>query len=486
MSNSYFDQFSFCVAFQDCCNMTGFKYMITFVICLINIIAAAMNITNFSNASGTYLQPPNSTNTSNLSILLTSIISNSTEVINLTQIIKPTVNNTGDGVALATSILNIVGSKFDDLWTLGVGLHLLSLFLCLCMTTYTARYLSINPLRSNDGDNNFVILSYTMCASYLFVILILMFFAIDDYSTNYGNIIVDAYSRGLIMYSLSFIIIWYRTVIFKPLLPNICYTFNCCNRRPNINGYQNLNTAKKQKCHKCCGNCCNIFCAQCCNQSLFYSIEPDVDRIGRLERYGVIINFFTKYGFYEDLEDIRKHKIWTSISLLIMFIFSTMLMNFSFAMYYNDKIYHDILVTMSVSSFTFCSILQLIIFVCNNKILNLLDDFDTTASSNVSRKSVFYLWTFSIVVWFIGSFILFMVYFPYQTWQIDPKYPTTTYMRNIFYLVQGGIAIIGLSGILVYVVIFLLKWCCIRWCCKRPKSIVSSITKRSRKQEFIL
>jgi len=405
--DNFWDKYSCCITIQNCWNMTGFKYIITFLIFMTNFIAAAMNITDFSNANGFTL-------------------SNSTSI---------------------PAILNITNSKFNNLYSLGIILHCSSLLATIILTSYTGRYLSINPERRHISDTNYIILGYGLAASYIFFILILMFLTFDDYSADYGNKIVDAYSQGLIIYSLSFFLLCYKLLVFKPLIPNCCYTLNYNSR--------------------------------------MYRVAPDIDRINRLYTYGTVISFLTKYGFYEDTEDIQKYRIWSSISLLIMFIFSICLMNASFAIYYNDIVYRIVLMSTSVAMSFFILVLQTTIFIANNRITNLLQDRNTGNNHNISRLLVFYSWIVVMTVWFICSTILFLLYFPYNNWAIDIKYPQGTQIRNYFYMIQGGIGMLGLVMEIIIGFIVLIISCCRNYYRRRyPRSITRSITRSTNRETY--
>ncbi len=80
------------------------------------------------------------------------------------------------------------------------------------------------------------------------------------------------------------------------------------------------------------------------------------------------------------------------------------------------------------------------------------------------NSDAFTCWYIPLSIWALVSFILFFIYLPYNgNWQTDTTNPMQSAVRNMFFVVQGSLAI---GYILVWLIIFLIC------CCKSTKEVV--------------
>jgi len=326
----------------------------------------------------------------------------------------------------------------------GYCLHFISLGLAFLMTTYLGRYYSglqndrngefvdDKHLRSDyyygDSGNgccgkyayNFMIL---YCLVFIYGVFLIALFGCIASSVSWPNsmanlnpVLVNGLSEGIIIYFVSLMALWYSIVVFKPLIPNLCYIV----RTDSANLM--LPMDEKRTNEKNSSNCC--------------------------------ISLFTRYGFYEDNADSQKYGIWSSVSLMIAFCISVPVMNCGFAVYYNSKVYHDVIISLGVAFTIIPLVLGGIIMIYANQ-----------RGDDVSCQ--FWSWTTIVLIWLVASFVTVWFYLPYGgNWPTDSAFVATTMTRNIFFIVQAVPACIGIIIGVVYLLFLFGQF--LGWlCCKR-------------------
>jgi hypothetical protein len=236
--------------------------------------------------------------------------------------------------------------------------------------------------------------------------------------------VIDALSNGIVMYFISSMILWYSIVVFKPLIPNFCYSLGI----------------RSDGCY----------------------LPNEEARDQAITKHGRFVYTILKYCFYELSEDCNKVGIVSSISLLICFCMSVVVMNVGFAVYYNDVNLHNWIVALGII-FTFVPmLLQGLIFIASHRGKATLDN-DTTDGAFCMAM----WWLGTVAVWFLVGIILLFVYMPYNGWSVDSSYPTTSQARNIFFIVQGVPGLLCIAGVAVFGLYLLIKCVsptsCIQW-----------------------
>lgn len=140
-------------------------------------------------------------------------------------------------------------------------------------------------------------------------------------------------------------------------------------------------------------------------------------------------------GFYDDSGDDYVG-FDATFSLVMSYIFSFVIMNIAFGIYYVDIVYHVILCAMGII-FTFISVLAQIIFFCTK--------------NNAERGDVIYPWFGFLLLSGTSSICTFFyVIFGFTP---DPKYPQASREKQIFFIVQGSIVLLIMGLILLYCLI---------------------------------
>jgi hypothetical protein len=308
--------------------------------------------------------------------------------------------------ATPTDIFNWSIAEYQHYNNIGLWLHFVSLGLTMLFTSYPFRYWSgfhDTDKWTNDSTYNST-MAYIMVPVYWFCILLVYFPVIADHGKSDISLI-NRCSEGIILYSISSIILWYWVVIFKPVIPNLCYATKV--DLPSV------------------------------------YLPYDGTRQTNYEKYGCFVNFFANVGFYEQETDLIKYSIWSSFNLLIIFCFSVILMNCSFAVYYNDLTLHKWMLAISITTMVFSMIIQALIFIAFYKGRNELNQTD-------DRKFMSFWRIVFIIAWQVVSIILFFVYLPYGGWKIDDSFKDTSMMRNIFFIIQAVPGFVALGvGIII-------------------------------------
>lgn len=347
------------------------------------------------------------------------------------------------GCIINTSVYSnpsLIGSQTE---TVGFYLHITSFVLALILSSYLGRYISgLQNASDKDFEKRFgpdtcgphyyyCVLGYFLGALYAFFTLV-HFAAIAGQNDHGFNVtIINQYSKGIVMYYISFVIIWFHITVFKSFIPNFCNSLN-------IDSY---------KCY----------------------LELDDKMILENEKYSWFVRYFTNYGFYERNKDKYNYGIWTSFSLLIFFCISVSIMNFSYAVYYNDIFYHNFMIIFSTIMTSLAIIIQCLIFMASYKRYGLPDN------SNALWSNAAWPWIICISIWILCGFIVAHFYIPYDnSWKIDDKYKETSMIRNIFFIVQGVPVILFLVVLLGIGIYFLryLPVCCYE-CCKPLKDEIN-------------
>ena len=219
-------------------------------------------------------------------------------------------------------------------------------------------------------------------------------------------------------------LLWYYVVVFKPIIPNLCYATN----------------VEAPSCY----------------------IGIDDERRTEREKHGTFVSVIVNNCFYEKWDDMDD-EINSSISLLITFCFSLVVMNSSFALYYNDRLYHDTMIALGIVGTAIPMILQSLIFAAKYKGRATLDQ--KTIGVGVMT---FWSWMTCIGIWLLVSIILSFTYMPYYGWKVDSSYPETSMMRDVFFVVQGVPGMIALIGGIIIGLFYLFRLlrdirCCQWW-----------------------
>lgn len=318
----------------------------------------------------------------------------------------------------------------------GLILHFVSLGLSLLLTSYIGRYFSglqhDENNNTNDIDYNYhYLLGYILGSMYMFFTLLVYLPCIaSNWSTNKPNMtIINGLSEGILIYTVSSLLLWYTILVFKPIIPNLCYATN----------------VKLTNCY----------------------LPYDDERERKWQKHSCFVNFFTEYGFYEPLRQkqndsvyLKSSIVWSTISLLFVFVFSIIIMNCSFGIYFNDNMYYHALATISTCSTLFSLSIQGLIFLAHYK----RRKYDNTLQnvSNEERDELFKIWLIIIGIWITVGVVLFFVYFPYDGWAINQNFTDRSMARNIFFLVQGIPGLFAASVGIIYLVYLFGK--CLRWC----------------------
>ena len=312
--------------------------------------------------------------------------------------------------------------------TIGYIFHFLSLGLAFLMASYLGRYLSgmqhdrYNQFKNRHKNNSYYDDDYgdecCECLAYdhqylipyflgvIYTVFIFTAFCIiaeKSKNITINTFIIDGMSEIIIIYFASFIGIWYYAVVFKPLIPNFCFAFGIDSEKTYL--------------------------------------EMTEERRNEWANNSCFMNFFTKYGFYQQYNDVTRYYIWSSISLVCAFIVSVFVMNCGFAVYYNNRTYHYVIISLSIIFTVISLVLGIIILICEYK------DNNKYEGSHIT-------WIIIIVLWLLSSFGAVWAYFPYGgVWSIDSAFVQTSMMRNIFFIVQAVpsfLAILFGVGYLLY------------------------------------
>lgn len=332
-------------------------------------------------------------------------------------------------IAIIAAILNI--SYFSNtknvpigIHTAGMVLHFISLGSCLLMNSYIGRYISGYQNNRDTGPCipriYYPVTTYIVSITYWFFSMIYLAIIANSHNNNVDLQKIDPCSQGFIIYFLSSIILSYSTIVLKPIIPNLFYSLGIVSPKLYLN--------------------------------------HDEKREENRKKYGCFSNMFISEMVYEQSSDIEENYIWSSASLAIIFSISMAFMNSSFAIYFNNRLYHDIMVGLTTFSTALSLILQTSIFISYYKSRNVLDK-----STSTNIYPLLWLWIPIIIIWIIASTVVGFVYFPYDgNWTIDSNFVETSMQRNIFYLVQAfPIVPIMLSLIIagIYYTGVGLRWC---------------------------
>lgn len=151
----------------------------------------------------------------------------------------------------------------------GLILHFVSLSIAFLLTSYFGRYFSGLQHDEKNATNNFsynyhYLLGYIMVSMYWFFTLVVYLPCIvSNKSGKVDMTIINGLSEGILIYTVSSLLLWYSTVVFKPLIPNLCYATN----------------VKITSCY----------------------LPYDEEREEKWTKHSCFVNFFTEYGFYEPL-----------------------------------------------------------------------------------------------------------------------------------------------------------------------------------------
>jgi len=141
---------------------------------------------------------------------------------------------------------------------------------------------------------------------------------------------------------------------------------------------------------------------------------------------------------------------------------SLVVMNCGFAVYYNDQNLHNWIVALGIIFMVVPIILQALIFIATYKGRNSLEQEITD-----NGFCMFWWWVGFMVVWFIVGMVLFFVYLPYNGWSIDSAFPTTSQMRNVFFIIQGvpGLFCVaaGLAIGIYFLGLCMCQYSCLQW-----------------------
>jgi hypothetical protein len=150
-----------------------------------------------------------------------------------------------------------------------------------------------------------------------------------------------------------------------------------------------------------------------------------------------------------------------SLNLAIVFIVSFVVTNIGFGVYYADIILHYTLISTGMASMVTSIILQCI----------------ATYQIGDIGNVAFGVWFFAGIAYIISSIILFfLVQFKLQ---IDPLYPTFSYERNVYFIVQASFTFL-FGALYIICIIIRLSKSFARW---YKKTIPLEILKAQKKVE---
>lgn len=328
----------------------------------------------------------------------------------------------------------------------GLVLHFLSLGLLL-LYDYLVEWSSLNTLNTNyisDPTDEecvecwLITIQYCMAGLYAFFIIIFLMCLPDGHWHDPKD--VNRLAEGMIIYFASLLVLWYSTVVFRQLIPNICKAIRGRRQYGYLQNFQEPVTSSDRS----------------------YTSSSEGDTLVRPELRDSLDSgtrtirpyrdcfqkFFLRYGFYEiDKRSQFYQPIWSTQSLCIIFTYSIIFMNACFALYYIDSTYYITLLILSVGSVLFSFGLLCLIFVAHFREGNLTDE-------DSNRFYDAYLWMFIswlIVVgtWILVAFILFFVYLPYNGWPTD-----ATRIKSMLFVAQGAPAVL-VVGICVMILLIL-------------------------------
>ena len=332
-------------------------------------------------------------------------------------------------MAIAGAILNI--AYFSDttffsitVYHIGITFHLVSLGITLLMNSYIGRYLSgLQHNRSKSCWKSYhSTVVYVMASFYWFFCMVYLALIADSHNRGKDLGRIDSCSLGFIIYFASSLVLWYWTVVFKPAIPNLFYVLGLGS-------------------HNC-------------------YLPPSEKRENNRNKHGWFVNLVLYDLFYEDSSDVKESNVSSSATLLTIFCISVAYMNSSFAIFFNNRFYHDVMVGLTTGSTILAMLLQSLIFLAHYKGTNTLDG--SMYSSDM--PGLFGIWILFASIWLVVSVIVAFVRLPYDgIWKIDNNFVETSMQCNIFYMVQAS-PIIPLTLVgLVFGIYYLIKG--VRWCC---------------------
>jgi hypothetical protein len=315
-----------------------------------------------------------------------------------------------------------MNNHYGDIHTAGLTLHFLSLALATIFSMYPGRYLS--GYQHDQKDNSHIYSTYWLCFFYM-VTIIVFYSRIADghdisppkWTSGPHNHKVDINliprcSEGIIIYFISAQVLWFMNVVFRPIIPHWCNLLHL-------------------------------------DSDTLY-IDRDSNEVEDDKEYNCFVNFFSKYGVYEEVYGLRStNGVWSSVSLLMPIIVGISMINLSFATYYVGATHHTIMITLSILSFIIACFLQTLILYSVYKRKKIFD----------TESGIFTSYIFCAVFWGIASVVLFFVYYPYNGRNIDPKFPTESMARNVFFMVQGFPFVMVIGITILYLIVKCLKLC---------------------------
>lgn len=307
--------------------------------------------------------------------------------------------------------------------TVGILFHVVSLSIILLLTSYLGRYLSgYQNNRETEwcGKRFNSIIAYILVPVYWFFSMVYLTIIADSHNNNVNLSKIDPCSLGFIIYFASSVIMWLWLVVYKPLIPNLFYALGIT----SVNCY----------------------------------LPPDEKRELNRTKHGKFTAAVLYDMFYEHPDEVANSAIWSSISLLLIFCMSAIYMNTSFAIYFNNRMYHDIMIGLTTGSTMLALLLQSLIFIAYYKGRSTID---SSMVENFSYVAI--SWVTVGIIWLVSSMITAFVYVPYDgKWSVDSNFIETSMQRNIFYMVQA-FPIVPLV-IISLIAAFYYFGKCLRWC----------------------
>ncbi|AYV77198.1 MAG: hypothetical protein Barrevirus18_12 [Barrevirus sp.] len=281
-------------------------------------------------------------------------------------------------------------------------MYIISLIFTLFLISYIGRYLSglQHPQLTSELVKIFYAsIGYSMTIIQWVFIAIIYICIFADASNNDSNnisyVFIDACSPAIIALSISSMIIWYSTVVFKPMIPGFC-------------------------------NTCNIK-----SDKLYLNNDVTDEKIIEYQQHSKIKLFLQSHGLYhEDRASLNAYLdnpiIVSSSSLTAAFIMSLFMMNCSFALYYNRQVYHDVLIWISVISGIIPCIFQIIIMWF-------------LPFSYYSETCSFIFWLTVLILWGLGGLgSMIGIATTYSQWlNLNSPFKENIKQWFIFLMVQG-------------------------------------------------
>lgn len=334
-------------------------------------------------------------------------------------------------ITIAIALPKISGDNAPTIWLVGLIMHGVSLLVELLLSTYPARYLYGLEQDEVKGRSDMCCCgkyeSYSAKSYFLWIIYFIFIFVLFIFIGVNGKDdipVVNSATVGILIYSVSFIVVGYWSLIFTPII-SLRYEAT----RSNYDTYSVIHSDK-------------------------------------VTRQTVRVIPWKKYFYDEDEIGIDAQ---TSLSLI--FAFSFILSNAGFGVYYNEILIHYLLIGFGLFNLILSLSIEVIILISDNKNNGHIN------SNTIAIQS----WGFILGCILVTSLICFI--YALAGFNLDSSYLTTSNSMKIYFIVQGSFPVLILAILLIYGLTILFLGCR-RWClaeipreCQVARQIVSRATQ---------